>query len=659
MKASFYRMLPLATTLALLAPHLSSGRAAPPAPPNRQCHLPIPSGSAVNTSALQQAGRIGQLPINGILPTTKTVMVPMRDGVRLHTVVATPPLSRGPYPVVIDRSPYGEFGTELLADIFLLFGFAAVSQDMRGSCKSEGNFSMFRTDTADGADTVAWIAQQDWSDGRVYQIGGSADGIVSLELALAHPPSLQSQFIIFATAEARRTFLPGGAYRQALVEKWLYGTVPDQAAGCVQQLKQHESPDDWWAPLEFNTSSFAQVTWPTVMWGGWYDIFIHGNLYAFKGFQKLSDPTVRGKHYLVIDPLGHCQGGMFAFPKNLIAGRSLLPILLGATVITKGAAVVPKGIQAVTFYVMGSMDAPKGIGNYWTSLPDWPAPTYTPYYLQANGTLSVRAPSSSAATATAAAAAAAAADVPTTYFYDPKDPTPGYGGNNLMIACGPKDQSATLKGRTDLATFTTEALIEPVAVTGSLEAELYVSSANVNDTDFAVKLIDVYPGKGKDKDGEGKAILIQDGIQRMRWRDSPQQAAPKPMVPGEVYKISVSLWNTSYVFPKGHRIRVVVSSANHPRFEPNPNTGLPLGAEGSRTIVAENSVYHDAGRPSSIMLPVVRLSQLPEHSILESVAQTAEALGGGPAVLAAAQRSLDRISGVLEAITGESAMEQQ
>jgi hypothetical protein len=123
------------------------------------------------------------------------------------------------------------------------------------------------------------------------------------------------------------------------------------------------------------------------------------------------------------------------------------------------------------------------------------------------------------------------------------------------------------------------------------------------------------------------------------------------MNPHTVYKINVSLWNTSYVFPAGHRIRVVVSSANAPRFHPNPNTGLPLAQEDGRMLVADNSVHHTASQASAFILPVVTLDQLPKHNILGSVARMLDGLavdagvgsGGGAKINETLSRYLSSI----------------
>jgi predicted acyl esterase len=542
------------------------------------------------------------------------LMLPMRDGVKLHTIAVSPLFSsKKTWPAVIDRSPYGSFNTELLADLFLLFDFAAVSQDMRGCCQSEGNFTVWHEDTADGTDTVNWILQQPWSNGQVFQIGASADGIAAFELAKTADANvrraLQGQFIIFATAEARRTFFPGAAYRENLIEGWLEGTVPLQADGIISSVRTHEAPGPWWDQVEIKGDEFAQITWPTVQWAGWSDIFLHGHLYSFDGFQKHSDASVKGHHYLVVDPLGHCQDGAKFFPHNLIAGRSLLPVLMGIELF-KGnlkPGAVPEGVDHVTFYVMSMKDAAPGEGNYWTTMPDWPTPKVTSWYLHGDLSLSTTKP-------VAPSAAASPPPASTTYVYDPSDPTPAIGGNNLLrpLQCGPLDQRK-VEARDDTVVFTTAPLPDAVAATGPLDAELFVSTAaGVNDTDFAVKLTCVSP--------DGTSQLVQDGIQRMRWRISPSQTTPEPMEAGTVYKIRVSLWNTSFVFPKGHRIRVVVSSANAPRFEPNPNTGTPLSSDkktGGAFKVAHNTIHHSAAYPSAMKLPVVPLSALPKKGILE------------------------------------------
>jgi hypothetical protein len=140
--------------------------------------------------------------------------------------------------------------------------------------------------------------------------------------------------------------------------------------------------------------------------------------------------------------------------------------------------------------------------------------------------------------------------------------------------------------------FSTEELQQPIEVTGCISAKLYVSS-NCPDTDFTVKLCDVYP--------DGRSMLVTDGILRARFRESFR--SEKFMEPGEIYELNVDLWSTSLVFNKGHRIRVAVSSSNAPRFDPNPNTGGPFRAD-DPTRIATNTIHVSSEHPSQILLPV-------------------------------------------------------
>jgi hypothetical protein len=149
-----------------------------------------------------------------------------------------------------------------------------------------------------------------------------------------------------------------------------------------------------------------------------------------------------------------------------------------------------------------------------------------------------------------------------------------------------------VEGREDVLVFTSEALSEPVEVTGHIYADLFISS-DCPDTDFTVKLSDVYP--------DGRSMIVSDGIMRARFRESFEREAF--LEPGEAYELRVDLWSTSLIFNKGHRIRAAVSSSNSPRFEPNPNTGKPLHAD-EETRVATNTLHLSKRHPSHIILPI-------------------------------------------------------
>ena len=155
-----------------------------------------------------------------------------------------------------------------------------------------------------------------------------------------------------------------------------------------------------------------------------------------------------------------------------------------------------------------------------------------------------------------------------------------------------------LNSRSDVLTFQTSVLDEDTEVTGPVEMHLWASSSAV-DTDFTVKLIDVYPPSADHP--EGMAINITDSLIRARYRNGWDE--PELMTPDQPYEFVFQLYPTSNVFKAGHRIRLDVSSSNWPRFDVNPNTGGPLG-RGQSYVVAHQTVYHDADCPSHIVLPI-------------------------------------------------------
>jgi putative CocE/NonD family hydrolase len=181
-----------------------------------------------------------------------------------------------------------------------------------------------------------------------------------------------------------------------------------------------------------------------------------------------------------------------------------------------------------------------------------------------------------------------------TYRYDPLDPVPTVGGNTLAAGAGPRDQRP-VEARADVLCFTGPVLADPLEVTGHVSLTLFVASSAV-DTDFMGKLVDVHP--------DGTAINLCEGMLRCRYRNS--LSVPEPLAPGRVYELTLDLSVTSNVFRPGHRIRLDVTSSNFPRYDRNPNTGGVVAAAGPRdVVVAENTVYHGATRPSRLSLPVI------------------------------------------------------
>lgn len=521
--------------------------------------------------------------------------------VKLHTVITFPKnLKDGDKAtVVMDRSPYGATALELFADIFVPFGLIGVGQDMRGTGQSEGNFTIWHSDANDSKDLGDWLVQQPWSNGKIFTIGASADGLAAFRTPDSNPEWLKAQYFIWSSAQGYEIIYPNGAYLAALADMWIRSTVPDQADDLLKIIAENEMKTDWWTALEL-TGRYDEIRYPSAFWAGWYDIFLLGNLNAYAGYNYQSDPSVQKTSKLVIDPLGHCQDAAVYFPQDLIAGRTALSVMQSLELY--GIRPVERtNIKNITFYVMSSNDeAGLNIANYWTTLEAFPAYKPTKYFLHGDRSVSTSAPKNDASY--------------TDYTYDPSDPIPTQGGNNLAIACGPLDQNV-VDGRADVITFQTEPVANdaPVYMTGPLFATLYVSTDAI-DTDFMVRISDVYP--------TGEARLIQDNAVRMRWRNgglTPQYLSANM---NDVYETTLTLWNTSYVLAPGHALRVAISSSNNPRFDVNRNNGILLKdrTPNDVNITAHNRVHHSARYPSHITLPVVTKLQLPKvHSIMKEV----------------------------------------
>ncbi len=515
-------------------------------------------------------------------PKATTHRVAMRDGVKLATDVYLPGDGTGKYPVIVARTPYDKSrGAGALAANAAKRGYAFVIQDLRGRFRSEGHHAIiFGNDGwgehQDGRDTLEWIAKQPWCDGRIGSWGGSALGIVQNMAAPVAPDALKAQHVAVAFSDYySQGAYQGGAFRTQLLERWL------RANGMVEKNLEtfvaHPRYDDFWKRLNTETQA-AKVRAPGVYLGGWYDIFLQGTINSFVAVHHRGGEGARGKCRLVIGPTGHGPVTELKYPAN----ASQLPACADAfawfdhVLLGKANAVARE--KAVHYYVMGDPTDPKAPGNYWRHEDDWPPPSRpTPFYLHPDGALVEGKPPEG--------------DGSKTYSYDPKNPVPSVGGQELGVPLGPKDQRGVEK-RPDVLLFTSEPLRAPVEVTGRLGAKLFVSS-DCPDTDFTVKLCDVYP--------DGRSMLVTDGVLRARYHRSFEEESF--LEPGRVYELNVDLWSTSLVFNKGHRIRVAVSSSCSPRFEANPNTGKPFRAD-KETRVAKNTLHLSLKYPSRVVLPV-------------------------------------------------------
>jgi len=519
-------------------------------------------------------------PLAEPLFTKETFMVEMRDGINLATDVYLPDGGSPPHGAILIRTPYNKNGSGM--GNWANNGWPSVVQDCRGRFQSEGIDTIFRDAHTDGPDTLDWIASQNWSNGKVATIGGSATGIVQYLMAGAGPEELICQYIGAATPNLYTTIYPGGQFRKHMIESWL------QSQGSTYVLPE------LWAQENFSLQYWTNVTlednWqdvnvPAVHLGGWYDCFCQGLLDGFMGYQYDGGNGAAGKSKLIVGPWTHVSfgkrlQGQLLYPENALDtfSEEYWYEILDQYILEESNDFENR--PNVVYYVMGDVKNTAALGNFWRYADDWPPEHIDDeWYFHENKFLSLNNPGSYS---------------PLTYNYNPSNPVPTKGGTNLdpllPTLAGPYDQTS-VENRADVLLFTSDVLTEPYEATGRIKARLYVSS-NCPDTDFTVKLTDVYP--------DGKSMLICDGILRMRNHNGCDHW--EFMNPGEIYEIEVDLWSTSYIWNTGHKIRVAVSSSNYPRYLANPNTKDGIN-QNTGSNIAENTLYIDSTHPSCIILP--------------------------------------------------------
>ncbi len=267
---------------------------------------------------------------------------------------------------------------------------------------------------------------------------------------------------------------------------------------------------------------------------------------------------------------------------------------------------LPNGVEKekrLRYFLMGGGKGPqtgaKEIphGGEWKTSDSWP-PGETEascFYLWPGGLLAEKPP--------------AGGENSTSYRFDPHNPVPTIGGNLAVmpLPTGSFNQKGDdrfifstdrlpLCSRNDVICFMTDPLVRDMAIAGPLHVRLWVSTDGF-DTDFTVKLVDVYPPSPEYP--EGVALNLADGIMRLRFHGGFEKESP--VNPGEVYEIHFEIDPTANRFAAGHRIRMDISSSNFPRFDINPNTGGIPGVDRHRRT-AVNTVYHSACRPSCLVV---------------------------------------------------------
>jgi len=584
------------------------------------------------------------------------LMIPARDGVRLATDIYRPArdgvVIDDQRPLLLQRTPYGKKapGRVESAEFFARHGYVVALQDLRGRFDSEGVFTKYIGEAEDGYDAIEALAVLPYVNGKVGMWGTSYAAHTQANASKLRPPHLTTMVLnmggmqngwdhkvrnhgAFELSQVTWAFNNLKAETKdpvirAMLEKesiheWIqagplrkglnpFSIVPN-FEDYVLEMMTHADYDDYWKHIDLNWQEYYDQTAdvPMLHVSGWYDTYAGGTVANYVALSSRLQSPVR----LIMGPWTH-SGNARSYAGDVEFGAEAaiedfhreFHLRWFARHLKNEEGEGP--LDPVRIFVMGTGDGsltPDGRlmhGGYWRTDSQWPLPdtAWTPFYFHGNGVLAQDKPRED--------------DLPTTYTFDPADPVPTMGG--AFSSSGPvfdpgafhqaeregwfgaKPPYLPLKARPDVLTFQTEPLSEAVEVVGPIVVTLHVASSAI-DTDFTVKLVDVYPPSADYP--SGFEMNLTDGIVRARYRDNPEQATF--MTPGDVYEIEVEPFPTANVFKRGHRIRVDISSSNFPRFDVNPNTGEPLGRH-RRSDKADNTIFHDEERSSHIVLPIVR-----------------------------------------------------
>jgi putative CocE/NonD family hydrolase len=596
----------------------------------------------------------------------RDVMIAMRDGVKLHTVVVIPKGAKNA-PILLTRTPYSAsgmvshaasshlgpalYGYDNATDVIVEDGYIRVIQDVRGKYGSEGDYVMTRPlhgplnptpvdHSTDTYDTIDWLVKNvPESNGKVGILGISYDGFLPL-MALVNPhPALKVVVPMNPMVDGWKgdDWFHNGAFREQNMPyiyeqeatrsndlSWWSGSYDDydvymragsagelgrqhglQQMGFWRKILEHPSYDSFWQQQAMDQILAREpLKVPTMLVAGIWD---QEDIYGAPAVYKAIKPkdTSNDMVFLVLGPWNHGQqiedcstlGALhFGSDTGLYFRQQILRPFL-AQFLKDGA---PKAdVATVTAYETGT--------NTWRRLPDWPAGCAigctvkpTPLYLGAGKKLSFTAPKDSNP----------AFDE---YVSDPAKPVPyrarpnqpmGYSGR-LTWPLWLTDDQREASGRTDVLIFTSDVLTEPVKISGPAVANI-VASTSGSDSDWVVKLIDVYPDEvAAEPWMGGYQLMIAADIFRGRYRESLE--SPKPIASDKPLLYRFALPNANHVFLPGHRIMVQIQSSWFPLYDRNPQTFVPniFWAKPEDYRQATQRVYHAPGEESFVELPLM------------------------------------------------------
>jgi putative CocE/NonD family hydrolase len=531
------------------------------------------------------AGRLFGLPRETTDYSAAEVRVPTRDGVELVADLYRP--TSTPVGTLLVRGPYGRWLLLSLpmARVFAARGYNVLLVSSRGTAGSGGTFDPMRTEADDGLDIVEWMRTQAWYTGTFATLGGSYSGYTQWCIMQEPPTDLVAAAVAIAPHDFWEHAWRSDSFRLEFLG-WSNGIVHQDDKGLRAKIKQLRAPremfavglrrplaaagsaylgptapwwekwvstpdgdDPFWTPMRHG-AALARAAMPTFLLAGWDDLFLEATIEQFTAL------TARGVDVaLTVGPWNHVQvvtkgrvelnRGTFDWFEEHVAGRANL-----------------RTRRSVRLFVTGAAE--------WREYDSWPAPRGEQMlFLDGSGRLADRAPNANTP--------------PSSFIFDPADPTPTVGGSGLSGRA--KQNDSRLSARRDVLAFTGPVLDRDLEVIGSPKTEIVHSSDNPN-VDVFVRISDV--------DAKGRSLNVTEGYLRLdpHRGDGPVQLALRP---------------AAHRFKAGHRIRVIVAGGSYPLYQRNlgtgENPGTGLGLKPSR-----HQVHHGEGGASIVYLPIAGLA---------------------------------------------------
>ena len=537
--------------------------------------------------------------------------IPMRDGIKLYADVYRPKTSEK-LPTVLIRMPYGKREPfcymPTIGQYWAKKGYICVVQDVRGKWASGGTWEPFVNEKDDGYDTIDWIIQQEWSNGKVGMTGESYYGYTQLAAAVSQHPNL----VCISPGDTAANIFGVWAYNSHAfclqtmgiwcpetnsrtyanfyrLNRWhlpLIEMDDDAQISCDYFKEWIRRPlrDEYWEKINLD-SHYDKITIPVLSWGGWLDTFLKGTIDDWSGIREASRRAGRPQcQHLLISATDHELTPMFT---KRVGKVPVTSDVFSYDLIQEFFDYYMKGIPTrfasddpVRVYVLGK--------NQWEGYSTWPPPqaiTRKLYLTVSGGSTRIHSLSW---------------EIPDSrehyleYRYDPENPVSLSYSENLWRRADVLMDRSVCEKRDDVLLFDSETLSHSIEIVGQLKAHLACSTSAV-DTDFTVALVDVAP--------DGYCHLVQEGLLRARFR-SPDQGA-QLLEPHTIYDLEIDMWATAYEFSVGHKIRVEVSSSNFDKYDRNMNNST-LPGESSEPVIATQRIFVSGQRLSYIELPHIK-----------------------------------------------------